>query len=490
MNTSFEDQVRDVLRDAPEPDWAALRAAVEDRAEGKRRVRMLRGSVAGFAAAAAVAAITTGVAMAPLFEGDGAAPAGSTTSTVPDSTPFVPRVKHANGGYTMPMAFPDIAPKGDKAPAGLVRSTKGMGTQPAGADPGRNTMASAPCQYGSSAPQPQQWGTEGWTYQRAGRTDGAVRAGVTVAGWPTTTAITAMQQLDQNSGACTFDQHFRKVAWSGLSASEGNQFVVDESRIAEGKRYVAIRRVGDVTVDAWTSGSDEQAALATARRLVDDSVANLLASKVLDDPQPAEFAWTDGTSEGGPDKAQFILPDIAPSADVAGVKGLTRVDVSSDGPESIFPRSDLYTVPVLGAQVGDPVHPGSESVAGRVAFYARQSGANASLETSIVWHSFPDGKKAFDEIIANKGTARWLTAPTREAWSGHDEGTTFLAGQPGENGPQQIALRLEGNVLISVVAQGETQVQARTIATKLADEAAKNLASFGRGPDGRPGNGK
>ena len=43
-------------------------------------------------------------------------------------------------------------------------------------------------------------------------------------------------------------------------------------------------------------------------------------------------------------------------------------------------------------------------------------------------------------------------------------------------------------VLISVVAQGETQAQARTIATRLADEAAKNLASFGRGPDGRPGN--
>lgn len=45
-------------------------------------------------------------------------------------------------------------------------------------------------------------------------------------------------------------------------------------------------------------------------------------------------------------------------------------------------------------------------------------------------------------------------------------------------------------MLISVVSQARTQAEARSIATRLADEAATNLVAFGRGPDGRPGNGR
>lgn len=493
MTTQLENQLRDVLSDAPEPDWHALRAAVEARAGRQRRGRMLRATVGGAAAAAAVVAIAVGAANSPIFEGQRATPAKSTGPTpsaspsVPASTAFVPRVKLPNGDYRMPMALPDVAPKGEDAPEGLERAAESSGI------PVSPMVASRGCLTTAEAAKPQPWGSDTWSYRPPVQSQAPSKseappppsAEVTIAGWPTTTAVTAMRNLADNSGACTYDRPFRKVAWTGLAGTEANQFVVDAPSTPGGKRFVAIRRVGDVTVDAWTSGTDEARALAESRRLVDESVVALLASKVLVDPQTAVWSWPDGVSEAFPDGAHFILPAIDPAASVTGIAKLVR--------QMGVGNSAMGTVPVLGAQVGDQGVPGMRPVAVRTADYVL-TGASREDEgeawTSVVWSSFPDGKGAFDEIVADRGTARWSPKPVREQWAGHDSATSYLATQSRQLRPQQIALRLEGDVLISVVAQGETQAQARTIATKLADEAAKNLASYGRGPDGRPGNGR
>ncbi|MEO7269636.1 MAG: hypothetical protein ABIW49_10575 [Knoellia sp.] len=492
MTTQLEDRLREVLRDAPEPDWHALRAAIDARASGKRRVRMLRATVGGAAAAAAVVAIAVGAANSAIFTGQEVTPAksnhptasGTPSPTVPATTAFAPRVKLANGDYRMPMAFPDVAPKGAAAPAGLQPVSDSFEIVP------HPSLASFACLTNPEAAQPRPWGSRSFAYTRSGAVEPFPGAQVNLAGWPTTTARTAMQRIEENSGPCAFDRLFRKVGWPRLAATEGNQFVVEDPRTPGGKRFLAIRRVGDVTVDAWTSGTDEAGALAESRRLVDESVDALLSSRVLDDPEPAVWSWPDGRREASPDRAAFILPAIAPSPEVVGTPSLTR-----DEP---WGKSSMGTVPVFGAQVGDPRYPGQRAVAVREAVYVLSGpGLDANKQalptTSVLWSSFPDGQKAFDEIVANRGTARWFSAPVREAWSGHDEATTFLADQADQFDPpfpKQIALRLEGDVLIAVVAQGRTQAEARTIATKLADEAARNLASFGRGPDGRPGNGK
>jgi len=487
MTTLLEDRLREVLRDAPAPDWNAMRLAVNERAGTRRRVRMLRATVGGAAAAAAVVAIAVGAASSSLFEGQRVTPAESNSPTpstsasasVPATTAFAPRVKLPNGDYRLPMAFPDVAPKGEDAPAGLERDAANAGPWPF------HSMASTGCLTNDEAAKPQSWGSQTWHYRPRGEARAQPTAAVNIAGWPTSTAVTAMQQLADNSGACTFDRPFRKVAWPGLADAEGNQFSVQDELAPGGRRFVAIRRVGDVTVDAWTAGPDEARALEESRRLVDESVAGLLASKALDDPQPYVFEWKDGTYEAAADTSHFILPAIAPKAAVAGVPNLTSMDWQTN--------SAMGTVPVLGAQVGDTARTGMRPVAMRTTDYVLK-GAARELEgeaaTFMVWSSFPDGQRAFDEIVADRGTARWSRQPVREEWAGHDRETTFLATQAGQLRPQQIALRLEGDVLISVVAQGETQAQARTIATRLADEAAKNLASFGRGPDGRPGNGR
>jgi len=492
MTTQLEDQLREILRDAPEPDWRALRAAIDTSAAGKRRARMLRATAGGAAAAAAVVAIAVGAANSSIFEGQRVTPAesnrptasGAPSPTVPATTAFAPRVKLANGDYRMPMAIPDVAPKGAAAPAGLERDATSFGLVPL------SRMASVGCLANAEAATPQPWGSDSWDYRPKGEAKAPPSAEVTLTGWPTTTAMTAMQQLADNSGACAFDRPFRKVAWPGLAATEANQFVVEQPLTPGGKRFVAIRRVGDVTVDAWTSGSDEARALAESRRLVEASVDALVTSKALVEPQPAVWSWPDGRSEAFPDGAAFILPAIAPSAEAVAIPSLTL--------EEPWGNSAMGTVPVFGAQVGDTGHPGQQAVAVREAVYVLSGpGLDAKKEvlprTSVLWSSFPDGQKAFDEIVANRGTARWFSAPVREAWAGHDEATTFLASQADQFDPpfpKQIALRLEGDVLIAVVAQGRTQAEARTIATQLADEAAKNLASFGRGPDGRPGNGR
>lgn len=481
MTSLLEDQLREVLRDAPEPDWHAFRAAVEDRAGRQRRGRMLRATVGGAAAAAAVVAIAVGAANSPIFEGQRARPAKSTGSapsaspSVPASTAFVPRVKLANGDYRMPMALPDVAPKGEDAPEGLERAATSPDLVPL------PRVASVDCLTNPEAAEPKPWGSRSFAFSATGQVTRSPNAEVTIAGWPTTTGITAMRQLADNSGACAFDRPFQRVPWPGLAASEGNQFVVDSPATPEDRRYVAIRRVGDVTIDAWTSGTNQEDGLAESRRLVDVSVDALLASKVLANPQPAVWSWKDGISEGFPDATHFILPAIAPVAPVAGIPTVVTTEMDS--------TSAMGMVPVYGAQFGDASNQGMQPVAVRAATYAVEGGGGASM----VWSSFADGQEAFDEIVANRGTARWFAPPVREAWAGHDEGTTFLAAQEDQVDvplPKQIALRLEGDVLISVVAQGETQAQARTIATKLADEAAKNLASYGRGPDGRPGNGR
>jgi hypothetical protein len=492
MTTQLEDQLREVLRDAPEPDWRVLRAGIDTRATGKRRARMLRATLGGAAAAAAVVAIAVAAANSSMFEGQRVTPAESNrptasatpSPTVPASTAFAPRVKLANGDYRMPMAFPDVAPKGAAAPAGLERAATSSDMVPL------PQVASVGCLTNAEAAKPQPWGSDSWDYRPKGEAKAQPSAEVTLTGWPTTTATTAMQQLADNSGACAFDRPFRQVAWPGLAATEANQFVVEQPLTPGGKRFVAIRRVGDVTVDAWTSGSDEARALAESRRLVDASVDALVASKALVKPQPAVWSWPDGSREAFPDGAAFILPAIAPSAEVLGSPSLTL--------EEPWGNSSMGTVPVFGAQVGDPGYPGQRAVAVREAVYVLAGpGLDPNKEvlprTTVLWSSFPDGQKAFDEIVANRGTARWFSAPVREAWAGHDEATTFLASQKDQFNPpfaKQIALRLEGDVLIAVVSQGRTQAEARTIATRLADEAAKNLASFGRGPDGRPGNGR
>ena len=487
MSTAFEDQVREVLCDAPEPDWRAFRAAVDDRARHQRRDRMLRASLGGIAAAAAVVAIAVSAASTPMFDGSGVTPArsstpstsGSPSSDIPDSTAFEPRVKLANGDYRLPTAFPDVAPQGAAAPQGLVRDAAGTDPAPFAA------VASAACLSNEEAADPQPWGSQSWVYRPRGQPKALPGAEVTVAGWPTSTAIPAMGQLADNSGPCAYDTHFRKVAWPGRAATEANQFVVDAPSTTGERRFVAIRRVGDVTVDAWTSGSDEAAALTASRRLVDESVAALLASKVLDQPRPHVFEWSGGSYEGAPDVSRFILPAIAPEPAVTGVANLVPMDWD--------PSTDMDVVPVYGAQVGFDSSSVMEPVAVRTANYELKGvpREDEGLATSsMVWSSFPEGQRAFDEIVANRGTARWSRQPVRETWAGHDPATTYLAAQSGQVRPQQIALRLEGNVLISVVSQGRTQAEARTIATTLADEAAKNLAAFGRGPDGRPGNGR
>lgn len=488
MSTAFEDQVREALDDAPEPDWRAFRAAVEERAGHQRRARMLRASLGGIAAAAAVVAIAVSAASTPLFDGLGVTPArnatpspsGSPSSVVPDFTAFHPRVKLPNGDYRLPMAFPDVAPRGEDLPQGLTRSAQNVGMWPGA------TVASAACLRTTKAASPQPWGSSYWTYERAGQSEREPAGVVTLAGWPRESAVTAMDQLNQNSGACTFDRAFRKIAWPGRAVTQANQFVVDGADHSDLSTYVAIQRVGDVTVDAWLQGSDEQESLAQARSMVDAAVARLVASKTLDTPEPALFEWPDGTSEGYPPLESFILPAIAPAAEVVGVRGFTRRDLSSN--------SAFNSVPAMGALIGDPQYPGEEPVAVREADYELpmpDQGTDGGLaNTSIVWSSFPDGQKAFDQIVANKGTARWWAPTQREAWAGHDDSKTFLATQSTRPRPLQIAMRLEGNVLIAVVAQAGTQEQARSIATRLADESAKNLAAFGRGPDGRPGNGK
>lgn len=490
MTTQLEDKLREVLRDAPEPDWHAFRAAVEERAGRQRRSRMLRRSVGGFATAAAVAAIAVGVASSPLSEGQRVRPAvtgtpsptASPSEDVPDTTAFVPRVKLANGTYTMPMDFPDVAPRGESAPDGLTRAAA-TGLSPF------SSLAFGPCMGHGQTTQPQPWGSSGWDYDGVGREGAVPEGGLELTGWPTGTAATAMRLQDENSGACAFDTRFTRVGWPGLDVALGNQFVVDAPGVAGGKKYVAVRRVGDVTASAWAVTGDEEASLSAARKLVDGAVAGLLRSAVLESPAPVVYEWPYGMREAYPDGAAFILPAIAPSPAELGVASLV------EQPGTF--RSSVGTVPVLGAQVGDPAHAGEKAVAVREAEYALTGAGHEQgglqPRTNVVWSSFPDGQRAFDEIVANRGTARWSKRPQREPWAGHDAATTFLATQEDTwsgSFAKQVALRLEGDVLIAVVSQAKTQAQARTIATMLADEAATNLAAFGRGPDGRPGNGR
>lgn len=493
MTMQLEDHLREVLRDAPEPDWHAFRAAVEAQAARQRRGRMLRASLGGIAAAAAVVAVAMSVASTPLFDGPRATPAQSVTPSatgsalggVPATTDFQPRVKLANGDYRLPMSFPDVAPQTGEMPGGLVRLRGTSDTSP------QASVASSICVTTSGAVGPQPWGSASWAYRGADSSKVARphedrAAAVTLVGWPRGTAVTGMRQLDQNSGACTFDTAFDKIPWPGRAASEANQFAVDERSQTGGATYVAIRRVGDVTIDAWFYGGDRDTVLAQARSVVDKAVAELIASRTLDAPVPAVAKWAANLREPSPMRDEFILPAIAPSAKVIGLTGFSRRDPQL--------ASAMGSVPVLGAQLGDTGHPGERAVAMRQADYQLpmpdQGEDGGMANTSVLWSSFPDGRKAFDEITADKGSARWWGPTTREAWPGHDEATTFLATQAERPRPLQIALRLEGDVLISVVAQGQTQAQARTIATTLADDAARNLAAFGRGPDGRPGNGR
>lgn len=490
MTTQLEDQLRDVLRDTPEPDWHAFRAAVEERAGRQRRSRMLRRSVGGFAAAAAVAAIAVGVASSPLFEGQRARPAVTGTPTptaspsedVPDTTAFVPRVKLADGKYTMPMDFPDVAPRGESAPDGLTRAAA-TGLSPF------SSLASGPCLTERHAAQPQPWGSSGWDYDGGGPDGTGYDGALELTGWPTGTAATAMRQQDENSGACAFDTRFTKVGWPGFDVALRNQFVVDAPGVAGGKKYVAVRRVGDVTVSAWAVTGDEGASLSAARDLVDAAVAGLMRSELLESPAPVVYEWPNGMREAYPDGTEFVLPAIAPSSATFAFGSLVA--------EPRMWRSSMGTVPVAGAQVGDTAHVGAKAVAVREAEFRLsgpgQEGEGLQPMTLVVWSSFPDGQRAFDEIVANRGRARWSTPPQREPWADHDTTTTFLASQEDTwhgSFAKQVALRLEGDVLIAVVSQAKTQAQARSIATRLADEAAANLAAFGRGPDGRPGNGR
>ncbi|GGB82653.1 hypothetical protein N798_09715 [Knoellia flava TL1] len=490
MTTQLEDQLRDILRDAPEPDWHAFRVAVDERAGRQRRARMLRGSLSGLAAAAAAAAIAIGLASSPLFEGQRARPAvtgtpspsSSPSVAVPDTTAFQPKVRLANGRYTMPMDFPDVAPRRTSAPEALTRTgATGLSAF--------SSLASAPCLTEEQAAQPQPWGSSAWDYDSVGAAGAGPDAGVELTGWPTGTASTAMRQQDENSGACAFDTMFAKVGWPGLDVTLGNQFVVDAPEVTGGKRYAAVRRVGDVTVSAWAVTGGQEASLSAARRLVDGAVAGLLRSKVLESPTPVAYEWPNGMTEASPDGTEFILPAIAPSPATLGLGPFVQ--------QPGMMRSAMGTVPVFGAQVGDPVHPGEKAIAVREAEYVLsgvgQESAGVQPQTNVVWSSFPDGQKAFDEIVANRGTARWYSRTQREPWVGHDAATTFLATQEDTwtgSFAKQVALRLEGDVLIAVVSQAKTQAEARSIATRLADEAAANLAAFGRGPDGRPGNGR
>ncbi|CAN7330653.1 hypothetical protein [Knoellia sp. LjRoot47] len=490
MTTQLEDQLRNVLRDAPEPDWHAFRVAVDERAGRQRRARVLRGSLGGLAAAAAVAAIAIGAASSPLFEGERARPAVSGTPgpsaspsvEVPDTTAFQPKVRLANGRYTMPMDFPDVAPRRTSAPEGLTR-TRATGLS------AFSSLASAPCLTEEQAAQPQPWGSSGWDYDGVGPQGARRQGGLELTGWPAGTASTAMRQQDENSGACAFDTRFTRVGWPGLDVTLGNQFVVDAPDETGGKKYAAVRRVGDVTVSAWAFTEGQEASLSAARELVDGAVAGLLRSKVLESPVPVAYQWPNGMTEAFPDGTEFVLPAIAPSPATLGLGQLVQ--------EPGMMRSSMGTVPVFGAQVGDPRHPGEKTVAVREAEYyltgAGQESSGVQPLTKLVWSSFPDGQKAFDEIVANRGTARWFSRTQREPWTGHEAATSFLATQedtwPGSFA-KQVALRLEGDVLISVVSQARTQAEARSIATRLADEAATNLVAFGRGPDGRPGNGR
>lgn len=494
MSTNFDTQLRDVLRSGPAPDILALQAGIRSRVVRHRRRTMLlstAGAGVGVAAVVAMAIAVSGQLGGPPKTLDPAVPSTSKGSVAqpslpPDTTDFAAATKNADGSYLLPTDFPDVAPATLALPSG--RASR-VGDPTAAPFPVVVPLATY-CIDGPQTGAASPWGARTWSYSSR-RGAARAEAAVSVSGWAKGSGAGAFAALIDNSGACTFDRPMHPTTWEGQDPRTARAWVIDSPRAVGGHRGAAVLRLGDVLVGASADAPSDVAAAGLARSLVETTAARLTSSGVLEAPTPFTWEFPGGGSPGRSDTAAFWLPDIAPLARDLPT-GLTE-GITFDGP-------DDNLVPVYGAQVGDPAQPGDRYLSARSRDYG---GYNADGTTdpevsaplaNLVWTSWTDGRHAFDQLVEDKGTARWAGSMTRRTWSGHDPSVAFLGELTSEKGfttrgPTFVALRLEGDVIVAVTGVGRTGAEAREIATATCDEAVAELRAMGRGPSGAPGGG-
>ena len=474
-----DETVEDLLRQAFEDARGegrrlglhGLHAGARERAQRRRRRRaLLTTAGSGLAAAVVVTAVVVGPGLAhgqPHLVPATSTPSGTATPT----TPATAGPAAYGGAYEILDALPEFLPGGlvlQSSEPLHMREPQLMGNV-------------GSCSWSGEARKP----VAGRDWRLSDGLTSSWRAGLSVAGFTTSTGAQAMRELVETRLPCRLNDGVEPVAWPGASSTHFLATTSDDPLVQD-PQAIAVIRVGDLLVAGFAHDEDTASASETARSLAEEGAARL-AGFAPAQGKPLGASADAPNAASRPGAASPRKPDATENAYALGEQlfpataqlghGMRYHGRPIDGPLTPAASSAQVCDPGLVEQVkGVATDHSPRPVSGtqNMAWAGSGSGGVVAPNVSVTITGWRTGTGAarFADLQGNRGFCVWMPAQARVDWPGADPSRTWLSRSAGGGPEQYLASQRVGDLIVSVVVGGLPGDQDKSEAIRLSDLVA------------------